>query len=249
VETPSGLRPVRGLTVLPGFTKMMAIEALQGDLEATLARPEQIALTEAGAMRLFGTTHVLGQTVKLRLNAVDTNVAEVQIGAILRNPPANTTIPFELLNGLELTILTPWAKDEALHGQFGFQGGYLLVKLAPGTSATEVTAALQTLADNSPLAAQVPEIIRQRAGKDRFAEIKLSPLRHAYMDNEITLNSFSPHVPRGDARVVAGLAVLALLLLTLSAVNYVNLATLRLLHRQREIILRKVLGAGRRQLA
>ena len=79
-------------------------------------------------------------------------------------------------------MLPEWAKDEALTGKRGFQGGHLLARLAPGASATEATSALQTLADNSPLAAQVPEAIKAHAGKDKFTEVRLSPLSERVSD-------------------------------------------------------------------
>jgi putative ABC transport system permease protein len=249
LEVDGGLQEVRSLTALPGFTELMGIQAAQGDLDAALSRPDAIALTESAARRLFGTTAVLGRTVKMRLDAVDANVATVRIDAIVRDPPSNTTIPFELLSGLDLTILPPWAKNEALYGEMGFQGGYLLVRLRADASVDQVTATLQKLADDSPLAARVPEIVRQRAGKDKFVVIKLSPLTDAYMDDEVQPNFFSVDIPRGDPRLVAGLAAVGLLLLALAAINYVNLATLRVLNRTREIMLRKVLGVSRRRLA
>lgn len=204
VDRPDGLKETRSLMALPGFTSLMGIKALQGDLDDTLERPDAVALTEAGARRLFGTTDVLGQTMNLRLNAVDTLSATVRVGAILPTPPANTTIPYELLHGFDLTLLPEWAKDEALTGKRGFQGGYLLLKLAPGASADEVGRALQALADNSPLAAKVPGPIKDHAGKDKFTEVKLVPLGDSYLDDEISLNVFSTDVPRGDPRIVAG---------------------------------------------
>jgi putative ABC transport system permease protein len=249
LEQDGRLRKISSLTALPGFAKMMGLKALQGDLDAALESPDSVALTEAGARRLFGTTAVLGQRMTLRLDAADTNVGTVRIGAILATPPANTTIPFEMLHGVNLSMLPAWARDEALTGSRGFSGGYLLMRLAPGASVEEVTTALQALADDSPLARQVPEPIKAHAGKDRFTDVKLSPLGEAYLDDEVALNVFSRQAPRGDARAIAGVTVVGILLLVLAAVNYVNLAVVRVLRRQREITLRKVLGVGRRRLA
>lgn len=249
VEMAGGLRHVRGLTALPGFTKMMGIRALQGDLDKALASPDGIAITEAAARRLFGNANVLGRVVTLRLDATDTNVAKAHIDAILPTPPANTTVPYEVLHGLKLSLLPPWAENEALTGQMGFSGGYLMLKLAPGASLEEVTAGLQDLVDHSPLAALVPAPIKAHAGRDKFAEVKLTPLREAYLDDDVALNVYSKDVPRGNRQVVAGITVVALLLLLLAAVNYVNLAIIRLLKRQREITLRKVLGVSQRRLA
>lgn len=249
LEQPGGLRETASLMVLPGFADMLGLRALQGDLAATLESTDAIAITEAGARRLLGETNVVGRIVTLRLDAADVLTGKVRIGAVLPTPPANTTIPYEILHGLNLSMLPTWTKNEALTGSMGFSGGYLLVKLSPGASPDEVTAGLQALADDSPLAKLVPEPVKAHAGKDKFTEIRLKPLRDSYLDDEVALNVFSKDVPRGDPRVVTGVTVLAVLLLLLAAVNYVNLATIRVLRRQREITLRKVLGAGRRRLA
>jgi putative ABC transport system permease protein len=248
-EVDGRLLELRSLTALPGFTRLIGIESMQGDLEGALSEPDAIALTEAAALRLFGTTNVVGQSLKLRLNAADVTVATVRVNAIMRTPPANTTIPFESLNGLDFTLLPKWAKEAALVGNNGYQGGYLLARLAPDASVKEVTAALQARVDNSPLAAQVPESVKAHAGSEKFAVMKLAPLRDAYMDDDIALNVFSTDVPRGDPQMVAGLTTIGLLLLTLAAINYVNLTVIRVVHRQREISLRKVLGIDRARLA
>jgi len=76
---------------------MMGLRAIKGDLNEALSRPDSIAITQDTAIRLFGTSDVLGRTLLLRLSAVDENRSTARIAAILRNPPANTTIPFEIL--------------------------------------------------------------------------------------------------------------------------------------------------------
>src|SRR5258708_35147000 len=97
VEVNDQLLKLRSLTVLPGFAEMMGLRAIKGDLNEALSRPGSLALTQEIAIRLFGTTDVLGRTLLLRLSAVDENRSIARVAAILRNPPANTTIPFETL--------------------------------------------------------------------------------------------------------------------------------------------------------
>src|SRR5687768_7553954 len=65
-EIDGELRELRSLTALPGLPRMLGLEAVHGDLEAALSKPDAIALTEAAAQRLFGTANVLGQTMKVR---------------------------------------------------------------------------------------------------------------------------------------------------------------------------------------
>lgn len=247
VEAGGQLRKLGSLTVLPGFAEMMGLEAIQGDLSEALSQPDAIAITEKTANRLFGTTDVLGKTVTLRLSAVDENRSTARIAAILRNPPANTTIPYETLNGPNLSLIPPEMRSELL-GDSVWRG-YLLVRVHPGTSAAAVSEALQRAVDEAPSTQKITPEMKERLGNRSVMDIRLSRLRDAYFDREVAINFLSLPVDRGDSAVVAGLAAVAILILALAAINYVNLATIRVIRRQREIATRKVLGASTARLA
>jgi putative ABC transport system permease protein len=247
VEVNGQLRKLGSLTALPGFAEMMGLHAIKGDLNEALSRPDSIAITEDTATRLFGTSDVLGRTLLLRLSAVDENRSTARIGAILRNPPSNTTIPFETLNGPNLSLVPPSMRG-ALLGESAWLG-YLLVRVQPGTSLAAVTEVLQHAVDGAPSAQKVPPEMKERLGDRKVMDIKLSRLRDAYFDRDVAANFTSLTVDRGNSTVVAGLVAIAILILGLAAINYVNLATIRVIRRQREIAMRKVLGAGTRSLA
>src|SRR3979490_2240420 len=117
VELDGQLRKLRSLTVLPGFAEIMGLGVIKGDLNEALSRPDGIAITQDTAIRLFGTSDVLGRTLQLRLSAVDENRSTARVAAILRNLPANTTIPFETLNGLNLGLVPQIMRTEALTGE------------------------------------------------------------------------------------------------------------------------------------
>ena len=246
VEVNGQLRKLRSLTVLPGFAEMMGLRVIKGDLNEALSRPDAIAITEDTAIRLFGTADVLGRTVLLRLSAVDENRGNARIAAILRNPPANTTIPFETLNGPNLSLVPPKMRDELL-GESSWLG-YLLIRVQRDTSPAAVSEVLQHAADGAPSAQKLPPEMKERLGDRKVVDIKLSRLRDAYFDREVAANFTSLTVDRGNATVVAGLVAVAILILALAAVNYVNLATIRVIRRQREIAMRKVLGASNNRL-
>jgi putative ABC transport system permease protein len=247
VEVNGQLRKLRSLTVLPGFAEMMGLRAIKGDLNEALSRPDGIAITEDTATRLFGTSDVLGRTLLLRLSAVDENRSTARIAAILRNPPANTTIPFETLNGPSLSVVPPSMRDELLGESVWL--GYLLVHVRPGTPLAAVSEVLQHAVDGAPSAQKAPPEMKERLGDRKVMDIKLSRLRDAYFDREVATNFTSLPVDRGNSTVVAGLVAVAILILALATVNYVNLATIRVIRRQREIAMRKVLGASNGRLA
>jgi cell division protein FtsX len=243
---------LNGFTALPGFPEMLGVKAISGDLHEALSRPDTLAITESTAIRLFGTSNVLGRAALLKI--VDDgdpknpqNTGPVRIAAVLADPPANTTIPFEALHGPKLAMIPPWMGAEALVGDQGFPGS-ILVRVRADASLPAITEALQRAVDEAP-ALQASPSIKARLGSRKPYEIKLSPLRDAYFDQEVAVDYFSTPVDRGDPAVVRGLVAIGLLMLALAAINYVNLTTIRVIRRQHEIAMRKVLGARRGRLA
>jgi putative ABC transport system permease protein len=245
-------RSINALTVLPGFGEMMGLRTMEGDLEEALSRPDSFAIAESAAIRAFGTADVLGRAVTL--STVDDgqrgkpSACTVRIAAILRNSPSNTTIPFEALHGPDHCLVPTWMGEEALVGEHGFPGN-LLVRVRPDASLGDITAALQRAVDDAPAVRRMLAEWKESLGGRKPFDIKLSPLREAYFDGAVEETFLSRRVDRGDRLVVAGLVAVALLILLLAAINYVNLATIRVMRRQREVAMRKVLGAGRWQLA
>jgi len=245
LQVEGQLHKLKSLTVLPGFAELMGLQAVKGDLADALTRPDSFALTESAAMRLFGTKDVVGRS--FLLNSVETK-GVAKIAAIVRDPPTNTTIPFESLNGVNLNLIPPMFRDEALHGQMGWPG-HLLIRLHPEASVAVVTEALQKFTDKEVLRLNLPPAAMAALGGAKVMDIRLAPLREAYFDRAVVVDSHTLGVARGDREVVAGLMAIAVLILVLAAINYVNLATIRVIRRTREIGMRKVLGSGSGRLA
>ena len=248
VEVDGQLRKLNSLTALPGFGEMMGLVVIKGDLQEALSRPDSFAITESAAVRLFGTTDVLGRTVLLRLDAIDQNRSSARIAALLRDPPPNTTIPFDTLNGPGLALIPQVHKSEISSGVSTWPS-YLLIRVRPGASLSDITEALQQAVDSYPAVKKMSSAMRNRLGGRKIMDIKLARLRDAYFDHEIAANFLSRPVNRGDSTEVAALAAIAVLILALAAINYINLATIRVIRRQREIAMRKVLGASTARLA
>jgi putative ABC transport system permease protein len=233
------VRKLQGISVLPGLVDMLGVQVVDGDLKMVLEQPEGMALTEEAALQNFGTAHALGRTVQAAGKVL-------RVGAILRNPPANTTIPFEALAGPHSVLISDESRGEMLTGA-GW--GKLLIRVQNGSSLAAIEDVLQQAVDRAPGVQNVSPEMRERLGQRKVMDIKLSPLADAYFDREVAANPITLPGDRGDPAVVAGLAMIAILILALAAINYVNLTTVRILRRQREIGMRKVLGAGVRQIA
>ena len=228
------------LLVLPHFAKVLGLVAIEGDLDAALSRPEGLALTEGMARRMFGDAPALDQTLQIGDKLV-------RVSAILRDPPANTTIAFEALYCVNSVLASPDMRTELQTGEHGAWGRVLL-RLAPNSSAAAIGQTLQAIVDKAPGVQGVPPEVRARLGERKVMDLVLSPLREAYFDRDVARNPIGSPGERGDRVTVIGLAVIAVLILAIGAINYVNLATVHVLRRQREIGMRKVLGASVRQI-
>lgn len=240
VKVGSTLHKMPSLLVLPRFAQVLGLRALEGDLEAALTRPEGLVLTQASARRLFGSARALDRTVQIGDKVL-------RVAAIVPDRPANTTIPFEALYGVGSVLNDPVMRSELQTGERG-AWGRLLLRIENPDAVPQVAAALQRTLDTAPAVQGVPPDVRARLGQRRVMDLALSPLREAYFDRDVARNPVSPPGDRGDRTTVSGLAVVAVLILAIGAINYVNLATVRVLRRQREIGMRKVLGASVRQI-
>lgn len=240
VKVGATLHKMPSLLVLPHFAQVLGLRALEGDLDAALTRPEGLVLTASTARRLFGAARALDRTVQIGDKVL-------RVAAIVPDPPANTTIPFEALYGVASVLNDPAMRTELQTGEHG-AWGRLLLRIENPDAVPQVAAALQRALDTAPAVQGVPPDVRARLGERKVMDLALSPLREAYFDRDVARNPVSPPGDRGDRTTVTGLAIVALLILAIGAINYVNLATVRVLRRQREIGMRKVLGASVRRI-
>jgi putative ABC transport system permease protein len=212
----------------PDFQKIFAPKVLSGDLHAGLTRPDALALTRDAALKLFGRAEVVGQTLQ---NDKLTYV----VAAVVADQPAASTMPFEALAGTGGTV---WPSIKNFADAWGGVAGKVYLKLLPGADGNAVLDAVRRGLRNSPLVKRDYAEYTAAKGRD-LIDYKLGPIAGAYLDPD--LKGSSP--THGDRQAMLGLAAVAVLILLLAAANYVNLATVRTLARQREIAVRKVLGA------
>jgi putative ABC transport system permease protein len=220
----------------PDFEKIFAPRVLTGDLHAALTRPEALALSADTALKLFGRVDVVGRTLQ-------GDHRTYVVAAVLADPPA-TTMPFQALAGTGSAILPAGASDFSA-SNWGFTPGRIYVKLLPGADPGAVLDAVRRGLRASPLVRRDhAQQVAALGGRD-LIEYRLQPIADVYLAPDLNV-IFGPH---GDRQSVIGLGAVAVLVLLLAATNYVNLATVRTLAREREIAVRKVLGAPAQAVA
>ncbi|NGZ85838.1 FtsX-like permease family protein [Duganella sp. SAP-35] len=231
------LRALDLQAVDPAFGAMFAVVALQGDLHAALTQPDGIALTSTGARKLFGADagSALGRTGNIGGTAL-------QVRALLPDPPANSTQLYEALVG---TGSSAWRERETAFSEWNRGSVYL--KLKPGVSMPALTALLQQASENSAQSQRMRSVGANTLKGRNVSDISLLPLRDAYFDEDLANTRNAERY--GQRASVYGLAAGGALILLLAVINYVNLATVLTLQRQREIGIRKLLGASAGRLA
>ncbi|MRW90076.1 FtsX-like permease family protein [Duganella sp. FT80W] len=230
------LREVEITTVDPEFEQIAGLRALQGDLHQALTRPDSVALTQTAARQLLGTADALGRTIVI-------NLQPLQVRAVLPDRPINSTLQFGVLVGIDTALWTEQEQQAALTNWMGISGR-IYVKSSASPQALQKV--LQDVIDKAPWDnLSTPEMKSALAGR-KMVDIALGPLSEAYFDRSVA-NTMGTG-PRGDMRMVLALGAAGLLILLLAVINYINLATVRTLRRQREIAVRRVMGATTRQL-
>ena len=220
------------LLVFQHFTQMLGLKALEGNLAEALERPDGLAVTAATAKQWFPTTSALNK-------AVEIDGKLFRIMAILPDAPSNTTLPYSVLIGLASSALNE--QERTMFSGVNEMPGQVLLRIKPNVDMAQLTARLQLVVDHLVEKIEVPASFRQQMGQKKVLDVKLMPMSEAYFDQEVAWNPVAGQ--RGDKKAVFGLVAIAFLILALAAINYVNLATVRVLRRQREIGMRKVLGA------
>jgi hypothetical protein len=217
------------------FLDFFGVRPLEGDARAALSRPDALVLSRSTAVKLFGQPHALGRLLHI-------DGAPFVVRAILPDMPANTSVNFDALVGAGTHS---WAPPVKRAGAEWFERTAVYIKAAPGVNPGALHGVLQETVSrerDAPLAAR----FGLPAGQ-RLTDIAIVPLSRIYFDPDLLAG-------RGGARygskfAVAGLAALAVLILVLAAANYVNLAAVRTIGRQREIGVRKALGVTGARLA
>jgi putative ABC transport system permease protein len=230
------VRMVDITAVDPVFEDIAGLRAVEGDLRQALSQPDGVALTRQAALQWFGRADVVGRSAVI-------SGQTLQVRAILPDRPSNSTMQFGALVGIGSTLWTEQEWQQVLSNWMGINGRiYVKTSVASPT----LQAALQAAIDTAPWASLATPEMKTALGERKMVDIALGPLADAYFDRSVANTMGSG--PRGDMRMVLALGAAGLLILLLAVVNYINLATVRAVRRQREIAVRRVMGATTRQL-
>ncbi|HTF17374.1 MAG TPA: ABC transporter permease [Chryseolinea sp.] len=212
------------------FFDVFDYEFLHGDRASALRQPSSIVLSEAAARQYFGATDVVGRILDR------TNLGPLKVTGVFKNPPVNTHLYFNVLVSTAYT--EPFWKNQLDNWAFDMESSivsYTYVVLKSKESLAAVTDKL-------------PAFERLHFGTSQpNVKIELQPLRDIYL-HSADVSEQHKITRSGSLSYIYIFSSMAVFLVLIVSVNYVNLATTRAMSRSREIGVRKVAGAKRRQL-
>lgn len=233
----------------PNFFEIIRLPFIEGDPARVLSAPQSIVLSESVARKYFGRSDPVGRTVTVIPDRNDACRADdkaclnagypMTVTGLIRDLPHNTQLVADLVipNTSRADGLSP---EEKASDWRASDGDYGYLELLPNARPEAVSAATGPILDRSFDYRK----FGLTAPLSRSEKYFLTPFREVHL----TSDEYGGMRPAGSWAVVYGLSVVALLIVLVASCNFMNLATARSTLRAREIGVRKLAGAGRRQL-
>jgi len=210
------------------FLQMFDFPLLKGDRATALLKPNSIALTQSAARRLFGDEDPIGKTI----THYSTDTVLYTVTGILADVPQNSQLQFDALISFNTFIKPDWMKR--------WGGNWLdtYFELAPNTSITAM---------EKKFPAYLKRHMEARGDGWKFYELFLLPLKEVHAGAaDIGLDYIN--YQKFDKSYTNIFTVIALIVLSIAGINFMNLSTARSAERAREVGIRKSVGALRMQL-
>jgi putative ABC transport system permease protein len=206
------------------FFNFFSFRLIQGDPATVLKDPLSIVMTASAAKKYFGNADPIGKVVDFNKQM------KLKVTGVVADIPANSHLDFDMVVPIANWTNTPWFNQWPNNGLFTY------VRLNPAT-------------DPHQLQKQFPAFMDKYLGKyykeSGFKmDLIIHPLKDIYFEGE---SPWDP-VRHGSRKMVYIFMSIAVLILIIGCINFMNLATARATERSKEVGLRKVLGAVRRQL-
>jgi len=212
---------LEGINAEPAFLDIFTFPTIKGDCRKALDDPGKLVLTKSAAQKLFGNEEPVGKTVTMA------NKWEFMVGGVVEDVPANSSPPLKFEYLAPFKIYYFWRDPDSWNANSDYQ---TWVQLAPTASLDAVNG-------------KVMDLIR-RYNPDPKLRVFLQPLSGIHLRP----NTHRWDGPHSDIKYVLIFSLLALVMLSIACINFINLATAQSMVREKEIGIRKIIGARRWQI-
>jgi putative ABC transport system permease protein len=204
-----------------GWLDMFHYDFLEGNKMSFIQNPFSLILTSSKAKKYFGNQSALGQIIRI-------DTINYLVRGVIKDNPLNSSFQFDILIPLSAKFSNPkiWKNDNGWSNFNYLTFLQLRNDVLPATVEKKLTGI----------------VLSNKKKSEIFVSLVRLPDIHFETDLQ---NSSFIHT---DRKIVYIFSILAALLLLIACINYVNLTTARAQLRAKEISVRKIVGAGRRQL-
>jgi putative ABC transport system permease protein len=208
------------------FFRMFSIKLIKGEDSTVLKEPFKIVLSQSLAKKYFGDEDPVGKILK------NNGQTDYQVTGVFEDLPVNTHMKIDAL--MSFVSLTKLWNDPITSWQWDGFMTYIL---------------LDEKADAETFEAKLPAFVQKQAGEelkkyDAGMAFHLQPLASIHLDS----NFMYEFQVNGDRQATYFLSIVAVLILVIAWINYINLSTAKSIERAREVGVRKVMGSFRTQL-
>jgi putative ABC transport system permease protein len=213
----------------PQFFDIFNVNWLEGS-KSVLAQPNMVVVDKSTAIKYFGDWHAaMGKTLKMD------NTLTLKVAGIVEDAPDNSDFPLKVMvsyitwkqNGSSYGYTSEWGSISSNHQIF--------MQLPPNLTAKNMDAQL------IPFTKKYVEENKQKASRAHI----LQPLSELHFDTRVG-NTLGDHLT--SKSTLRTLSFIAILIIVMASINFINLSTAQSVGRSKEVGIRKVLGSSRKQL-
>lgn len=208
------------------FLQVFSFPLIEGNAKTALQRPDGILITQDMAKKYFGNQNALGKIIR------KDNSDNFIVTGVLANVPSNSHLQFDFIVPMSYLAKTNADLQNKTWGNFNFYTYIQLNKNIAASSASLIK-----------LEQKIKEIYIAQ-NKKLKVDFQLQPVTSIHLHSNLQID-----VPgNGNIQYVNIFFIVALFILAVACINFMNLATARSARRAKEVGLRKVVGAARTQL-
>jgi putative ABC transport system permease protein len=224
------------LNVDSNFFNVFTFPMLSGNPSTAFRQPNSVVISEDMAKSQFGSTDALGKTIEIKQND---KFIPYTVTGISRTCPVNSSIKFDILLPLQVSLSDETAPESWLNV---FLNTFVVLK--PGANPKAVEAKMkQAYAERG---AESRRIALEKYQSKNTQQFLLQPLTAIHLSTEYPpIDGLTDASDPVFSYILSGIALFILLI---ACINFVNLSIARSIRRGKEIGVRKVIGAGRNQL-
>jgi putative ABC transport system permease protein len=215
------------------FFEIFSFKLVSGDPTLVLDRPESIVLSRKAALRYFGNENAVGR--KLR---VENDSTYYEVTGIMEDIPQNSHMHFDMVASLS-TLYKYINRDTWVVNNF-----YTYIQVKEGTKKDSLDKKIQQMVGKYVVPAYYKMLsveAKEMSGSENRYEFVLQPLADIHLKSDLEVE----FEPGGSSQYVTIFSVLALLILVVACINFMNLATASTANRAKEVGIRKIAGSDK----